>query len=83
MTHGDVTATDSKTLTGSFKKHKTYSIHMVRAFASANSMLLGQVKTNAKSNEITTIPKLLYLLDIRGCLITIDAMGCQAKIAKK
>jgi len=56
---------------------------MVSAFASANSVVLGQVKTNEKSNEITAIPKLLDLLDIRGCVITIDAMGCQTKIAKK
>ena len=56
---------------------------MVSAFAAANSVVLGQVKTDAKSNEITAIPTLLDLLDIRGCLITIDAMGCQTKIAKK
>ena len=84
MTHGDVIAIDGKTLKGSFKKkNKTDSIHMVSAFASANSVVLGQVKTNEKSNEITAIPKLLDLLDIRGCLVTIDAMGCQTKIAKK
>jgi predicted transposase YbfD/YdcC len=84
MTHGDIIAIDGKTLKGSFKKkNKTDSIHMVSAFASANSVVLGQVKTNEKSNEITAIPTLLDLLDIRGCLITIDAMGCQTKIAKK
>ena len=84
MTHGDIIAIDGKTLKGSFKKkNKTDSIHMVSAFASANSVVLGQVKTSEKSNEITAIPKLLDLLDIRGCLITIDAMGCQTKIAKK
>lgn len=84
MTHGDIIAIDGKTLKGSFKKkNKTDSIHMVSAFASANSVVLGQVKTNEKSNEITAIPKLLDLLDIRGCLITIDAMGTQTKIAKK
>ncbi len=84
MTHGDIIAIDGKTLKGSFKKkNKTDSIHMVSAFASANSVVLGQVKTNEKSNEITAIPNLLDLLDIRGCLVTIDAMGCQTKIAKK
>lgn len=84
MTHGDIIAIDGKTLKGSFKKkNKTDSIHMVSAFASANSVVLGQVKTNEKSNEITAIPNLLDILDIRGCLITIDAMGCQTKIAKK
>ncbi len=84
MTHGSVIAIDGKTLKGSFnKKNKTDTIHMVSAFASANSVVLGQVKTSEKSNEITAIPKLLDLLDIRGCLITIDAMGCHTKIAKK
>ena len=47
------------------------------------NMVLGQVKTEAKSNEITAIPKLLDILDISGCIITIDAMGCQKKIAAK
>ena len=46
-------------------------------------MSLGQIKTETKSNEITAIPKLLDLLEIKGCIITIDAMGCQVKIAKK
>ena len=54
---------------------------MVSAFASANGMVLGQVKTDAKSNEITAIPELLALLDMTGCLISIDAMGCQTEIA--
>ena len=51
------------------------------AFATANGVVIGQIKTDEKSNEITAIPKLLKLLDIRGCLITIDAMGCQKNIA--
>jgi predicted transposase YbfD/YdcC len=46
-------------------------------------MSIGQVKVNAKSNEITAIPELLELLDVKGCLITIDAMGCQKKVAQK
>ena len=56
---------------------------MVSAFAAANGVVLGQVKTEEKSNEITAIPELLELLEIKGCLITIDAMGCQRAIAKK
>jgi predicted transposase YbfD/YdcC len=56
---------------------------MVSAFAAANSLVLGQVKTNQKSNEITAIPELLKVLDIEGCIITIDAMGCQTKIARE
>ena len=56
---------------------------MVTAFAAANKVVLGQVKTDVKSNEITAIPALLDLLEIKSCLVTIDAMGCQRKIAEK
>lgn len=55
----------------------------VSAFATANGVIMGQLKTENKSNEITAIPKLIDLLDIKGCLVTLDAMGCQIKIAKK
>ena len=54
---------------------------MVSAYAAANKLVLGQVKTAEKSNEITAIPELLALLDIRQCLVSIDAMGCQTAIA--
>ena len=47
------------------------------------NMVLGQVKTEEKSNEITTIPQLIDIIDISGCIVTIDAMGCQKKIAEK
>lgn len=56
------------------------AIHMVSAWAQANRMVLGQVRTDAKSNEITAIPQLLKLLDIKGCVVTIDAIGCQKAI---
>jgi predicted transposase YbfD/YdcC len=56
---------------------------MVSAWCNANNMVLGQVKTEDKSNEITAIPELLNLLDIKGCTVTIDAMGCQTEIAAK
>jgi predicted transposase YbfD/YdcC len=56
-------------------------LHVVSAFATTNGVALGQVATDRKSNEITAIPELLKLLDIRGCLITTDAMGCQSDIA--
>jgi len=56
---------------------------MVSAWASQNKLVLGQVKVDDKSNEITAIPKLLQMLYIKGCIITIDAMGCQKTIAKK
>ena len=58
-------------------------IHMVSAWATANGVALGQVKTADHSNEITAIPKLLKMLEIKGCIVTIDAMGCQKKIARQ
>ena len=58
------------------------AIHMVSAWACENRLVLGQQKVNAKSNEITAIPKLLELLAIEGCLVSIDAMGCQTEIAR-
>jgi len=59
------------------------AIHMVSAFASENQICFGQVSCQEKSNEITAIPKLLELLAIKGCTVTIDAMGCQTAIAEK
>jgi len=56
---------------------------MVSAYAAENGVVLGQKKTDDKSNEITAIPALLDLLDIKGCIVTLDAMGCQEKIAEK
>ena len=58
-------------------------LHLVSAWASANRLTLGPGKTAAKSNEITAIPQLLELLDLRGCLVTLDAMGCQKSIARQ
>ena len=79
---GELIAIDGKVLRSSYNRDDRQStIHMVSAFASANGMVLGQVKTDAKSNEITAIPELLALLDMTGCLISIDAMGCQTEIA--
>ena len=81
---GEVIAIDGKTVRGSYDKGKDKkAIHMVNAFATENGVSLGQEKVNSKSNEITAIPKLLNLLDIKNCLVTIDAMGCQKKIAQK
>lgn len=83
-TDGRVVAIDGKTLRHSYDKKKRKSaIHMVSAFAAENGVVLGQKKTEEKSNEITAIPALLDLLDIKGCIVTIDAMGCQEKIAEK
>jgi len=84
QTEGDVIAIDGKTLRRSFdRKSNKAAIHMVSAFACANGLVLGQAKTAEKSNEITAIPALLTLLDLKGHIVTIDAMGCQKKIAKQ
>ena len=56
---------------------------MVSAWASANRLALGQTRVDDKSNEITAIPKLLSMLELSGCIVTIDAMGCQKEIASK
>lgn len=81
-TKGELTAIDGKVLRGSYNRDDRQStIHMVSAYATANGVVMGQLKTDAKSNEITAIPALLKLLDIKGCLVSIDAMGCQTDIA--
>lgn len=82
LSQGQVVAIDGKALRHSFDQASAKAaIHMVSAWAQANHLVLGQVKTEAKSNEITAIPKLLELLDVHGCIVTIDAMGCQQAIA--
>lgn len=84
VTDGQVVAIDGKTLRRSFDAASSKAaIHMVSAWATANHVSLGQVVTEAKSNEITAIPKLLEIIEISGCLVTIDAMGCQTEIAAK
>lgn len=77
VTQGQVVAVDGKTNRGSRDKATGQSpIHVVSAWASRNRITLGQLKTDEKSNEITVIPELLDLLAIKGCIVTIDAMGC-------
>ncbi len=72
----EVIAIDSKTVRGSKDSfHNSKAIHLVNAWACSNELVLGQLKADGKSNEITAIPVLLYLLDIEGCIITLDAMG--------
>ena len=84
LTEGEVVAIDGKTARRSYnRKNKLGAIHMVSAWANQAGMSLGQVKTEEKSNEITAIPVLLDMLEIKGCIITIDAMGCQTDIAEK
>lgn len=83
ITDGQVVAIDGKTLRGSYDNGSSKAaIHMVSAWATANHISLGQVVVDEKSNEITAIPKLLEILEISGCLVTIDAMGCQVAIAQ-
>jgi len=79
----EVISIDGKTVRGSKDSyHGKAPIHLVNAWASNNELILGQCKSDGKSNEITAIPILLELLDIEGSIITIDAMGTQRKIAK-
>jgi predicted transposase YbfD/YdcC len=79
---GRLVAIDGKALRHSFDTAKGRSaVHLVSAWASANHLLLGQCAVDEKSNEITAIPELLKLLDLQGALVTIDAMGCQKRIA--
>ena len=80
---GSVVAIDGKTIRGVASNIGDSKLHIVSAFCTKNGLSLGQVKVNDKSNEITAIPELLNLIAIRGCIITIDAMGCQKEIAKK
>lgn len=82
LTVGEVVAIDGKQLRHSYDRGEGRgAIHMVSAWASANRLVLGQRKVNEKSNEITAIPELLRVLALSGCIVTIDAMGCQKAIA--
>lgn len=84
LTKGEVIAIDGKALRRSFDKASGKSaIHMVSAWATENGVCLGQIKVDDKSNEITAIPKLLETLCLKGCLVTLDAMGCQREVAQK
>jgi predicted transposase YbfD/YdcC len=80
----DIIPVDGKTLRNSHDKRKgNKAIHMISALSVKSGLILGQRKCNEKSNEITAIPLLLKILDIAGCIITIDAMGCQKNIARQ
>ena len=84
VTGGEVVAIDGKTLRRSFRDagNKAF-VHMVSAWATSKGAVLGQLRTEAKSNEITAIPRLLELLQLKGAVVTIDAAGCQKEIADK
>jgi predicted transposase YbfD/YdcC len=82
FTDGEIVAIDGKTMRGSADSTIGKSpLHVVSAYAAGNRVCLGQETVDQKSNEITAIPKLLEVLELRGCVVTIDAMGCQKKIA--
>jgi predicted transposase YbfD/YdcC len=83
VTRGQVIAIDGKTVRRSHDKTiGKDAIHMVSAWATTNGIVLGQRKVDDKSNEITAIPELLRVLNVAGCIVTIDAMGCQKNIAQ-
>ncbi|KAA6317736.1 hypothetical protein EZS27_032157, partial [termite gut metagenome] len=78
--HSELVSIDGKTICGAKRGGKSL-FHMVSAFCHANGVSLAQVKTGEKSNEITAIPELIKALNLEGCIISIDAMGCQHAIA--
>lgn len=80
LTDNEVVSIDGKSMRGTREHGSKSIVHMVSAWASANHIVLGQLKVDEKSNEITAIPKLLDLLVVKGCIVTIDAMGCQKDI---
>ena len=82
LTTGEVIAVDGKQLRHSYDRGASKgAIHMVSAWATSNRLVLGQRQVDAKSNEITAIPELLRILEISGCIVTLDAMGTQKDIA--
>lgn len=84
LTGGEVIALDGKSIRHSFDRATGQNaLHIVSAWATGSGVALGQVKVDEKSNEITAIPRLLELLEIKDCIVTTDAMGCQKDIAKR
>ena len=84
ITSGDIVALDGKTLRRSFKESTGLgAVHVLNAFSSVNGLCLGQLKVDEKSNEITAVPALLELLDVRGSVVTADALNTQKEIAAK
>jgi predicted transposase YbfD/YdcC len=79
----EIIAIDGKTVKGTFNAETGKALHIVSAWATANRLVFGQVKTEEKSNEIRAIPTLLDKIALEGCIVSIDAMGCQYEIADK
>src|SRR5262245_3882950 len=85
LTQGTLVSLDGKTVKASLDRATASSpLHLVSAWCSADGgLVVGKTKTESKSNEITAIPELLHLLAIKGCIVTLDAMGCQTAIASQ
>ena len=84
LSGGEIIAVDGKTHRRTHdRKRGVKALHMVSAWACGNGVVLGQVKTEEKSNEITAVPELLDKLELSGCIVTLDAMGRQREIAKQ
>lgn len=84
LTEGEVIAIDGKSICGSGDTGSPKSaLHIVSAYATENKLCLGQVSVDKKHNEIVAIPKVLEILAVKGCIVTIDAMGCQKEIARQ
>jgi len=83
LTKGTIVSIDGKTMRGSADASTgRNAIHIVNAWADTNQLILSQIKTEDKSNEITAIPELIKIMNVENCIITTDAMGCQTKIAE-
>lgn len=78
----DIVALDGKTLRASVDEGQP-ALHLVSAFSTRNRLVLGQRAVDSKSNEITALPELIKVLDLKGCIVTLDSMGCQREIAKR
>lgn len=78
----EIVALDGKALRRALNRHESPK-YVVSAWAESNNLVLGQLKVNEKSNEITAVPELLRVLELSGCIVTVDAMGCQKKIARE
>lgn len=83
LTEGEVVALDGKTLRGSYDRaSEKAALHLVEAWASQQELVLGQKRSEGGQNEIRAIPKLLEMLHLKGCIVTLDAMGCQQDVAE-
>ena len=83
-TDGQVVAVDGKSVRGSHDRGRGLGpLHLVSAWAQANHLVLAQTAVDDKSNEITAIPELLHILCLKGCIVTLDAMGYQKAIARQ